>query len=705
MLEDILNQNYWLNELKDVSLFTKIYVGIKKEKNYKTLKIDFTEQLLSFLDENDYTSLEFIVAILTIYFSRTNNTEGSIFNYKNKTLYKINYNKDKSILKHLEDTKKDIDKLNSKSSDNLKNRIKNLYPDIVDSIYAYSINDYNSIINFKINHNFLHVDFDTNFLADEEIDSLYNNIKTLISNCVKNCEVECGKVGIISDKEIKRINEYSQGPQVQFEDINLPDIIKNNSKKYPDKIAINDEINHITYKQLDELIDSGATILQNKYDIKKGDRILLYMSRSYNVPVLCISLMKLGAIVIPVDDIFPLGYVNDIISDFHPKYIICEQDLELDNINVIILDEFNMKHEDLSFKEVNVDLDDTALIMCTSGTTGKPKGVELTQKNIISISHLCIDYFNFTPNSGYFMCLTEFTCVSSLLIYTMLMVGSEVFIIRDTNESISKIAQYLMTSHCSILVSSPNVGLYLYNNFDINVDYLALTGSKLTYSKIRNYNRTQLFNCYGCTEISGASIFNKLKSDYSNYSVIGRPALNCSAYILDDNHKMVPLGCVGEIAIAGPFVSKQYFNNPLKTKQSYGIVNGKKVYFTNDLGYFNQKGEIVYVGRCDNQINLNGFKIEPEGIENIIRKYGDITQVKVINNQNYLVAYYAAKKEIDEDNLDEYLRNKLPQYMIPSFYVCMEELPVNFNGKIDVKKLPNVEFEKDEFELRIFNCF
>ena len=94
-----MNQNYWTNELKDVSLFTKMHDDVKNEKDYKKLKIDFTDELLSFLDENNYTSLEFIVAILTIYLSRTNNTKGSIFNYKNKTLYKINHDKDKTILK------------------------------------------------------------------------------------------------------------------------------------------------------------------------------------------------------------------------------------------------------------------------------------------------------------------------------------------------------------------------------------------------------------------------------------------------------------------------------------------------------------------------------------------------------------------------------------------------------------------------------
>ena len=538
-----MNQEYWVKELKNVSLFMEVYEDIKNEKNYENLKIDFTDDLLSFLDDNKYTVLEFIAAILTIYLSRTNNTKGSIFNYKNKTLYKLNYDKNKSILKHLTDTKKDIEKFNNHASDDLRNKIENLYPEIVDSIYAYSITDsndktdYNSIINFKINSDFVDICYDINFFADDEIKSVYNNIKTLIVNSIKNYDVECGKICIISDEEIKRINEYSQGPQVQFDDIKLTDIIKNNSKKYPDKIAINDEINQITYKKLDELIDSRTIILQNKYNIKKGDIILLHMSRSYNMPVLCLSLMKLGAIGIPVDDTYPAGYVNSIISDSHPKYIICDNEFELENIDIINLDDFNIKSDNLSFNEVNVDLDDTALILYTSGTTGKPKGVELTQKNIISVSHGYINYLNLTPDDGYFMCLAKFTFVTSIPIYAALIIGIEAFIIRDTTkESILKIAQYLMERKCSFVLLTQELGLYLYNNFDIKVDYLALAGSKLTQSKIRNNQKTHILNFYGCTEVSGAIINNELDDDYSNYSIIGKPTVNCSAYILDSNH-------------------------------------------------------------------------------------------------------------------------------------------------------------------------
>jgi len=233
------------------------------------------------------------------------------------------------------------------------------------------------------------------------------------------------------------------------------------------------------------------------------------------------------------------------------------------------------------------------------------------------------------------------------------------------------------------------------------LDNLALAGSSLSKSEVRSDCSTILFNAYGCSETSGVAIINKLNKDYSDYYIIGKPWDNSNVYILDDNKKQLPVGAVGEIVISGPAVTKQYLNNTEQTNKSYGEFNGKRAYFTNDLAYFNEDGNVVYVGRKDNLINLNGFRIEPEGVESTIYDYGCFNQVKVIrgkvNHQEHLIAYYSSDIDVDEDGLNEYLSVHLPSYMVPSFYVCMDSLPLNINGKIDVKSLPPVELEEVAF--------
>ena len=348
-------------------------------------------------------------------------------------------------------------------------------------------------------------------------------------------------------------------------------------------------------------------------------------------------------------------------------------------------------------------MDDTALILYTSGSTGVPKGVELTQRNIININYNYINYFNLPEGgTGNYMCLAKFTFVASLAVYAALMHGFEALIVNETTkESISNIVNYLKTFHCYLLITTEDLGLYLYNNFDLNLDNLALAGSSLSKSEVRSDCSTILFNAYGCSETSGVAIINKLNKDYSDYYIIGKPWDNSNVYILDDNKKQLPVGAVGEIVISGPAVTKQYLNNTEQTKKSYGEFNGKRAYFTNDLAYFNEDGNVVYVGRKDNQINLNGFRIEPEGVESTIFEYDSFNQVKVVigkvNSQDHLIAYYSSDVDIDEDDLKEYLSVNLPSYMVPSFYVHMDSLPLNPNGKIDVKSLPSVEFDEVDF--------
>ena len=300
------------------------------------------------------------------------------------------------------------------------------------------------------------------------------------------------------------------------------------------------------------------------------------------------------------------------------------------------------------------------------------------------------------------MCLAKFTFVASLAVYAALMHGFEALIVNETTkESISNIVNYLKTFHCYLLITTEDLGLYLYNNFDLNLDNLALAGSSLSKSEVRSDCSTILFNAYGCSETSGVAIINKLNKDYSDYYIIGKPWDNSNVYILDDNKKQLPVGAVGEIVISGPAVTKQYLNNTEQTKKSYGEFNGKRAYFTNDLAYFNEDGNVVYVGRKDNQINLNGFRIEPEGVESTIFEYDSFNQVKVVigkvNSQDHLIAYYSSDVDIDEDDLKEYLSVNLPSYMVPSFYVHMDSLPLNPNGKIDVKSLPSVEFDEVDF--------
>ncbi len=728
-----MQKMYWMNELKDVYSFNSFLKDINDSKNFNALKYNYLKDnvdLANFLTENNISFFEFSTAIISIYLSRITDSEGIIFCYSNlssdDTLFKIKYKPKISIFDFIKSVKNTIDTALDNSMESLNDYVNDLYPNSCDYIFNYAlvnqtrdvdIKNFNSSMVFNISQESIEIVYDINTFGKIEIDSMLENIEMMMGNCLNNINQLCSQVDIVCDRQLNLLNEFSIGTDLIVEDKQIPEIILESAKKYPENFAINDEINRITYAELSDLIKSISYILQNDYKIGKSDKIIVYLPRSYHIPLLTICLMKIGAITIPVDDSYPISYIQTIISNCSPKYIIHECDCDFDNVESIHLNTIN-NNENGNLNEVDIDLDETALILYTSGTSGVPKGVELTQRNIININNNYINYFNLPEGgTGNFMCLGKFTFVASLPVYAALMHGFEAFIIRETSKSsISNIVKYLKTYHTYVLITTEELGLYLYNNFDLNLDNLIFAGSNLSKAEITADRSTVLWNAYGCTETSGSVIIHELSKDFSDYSVIGKPLGNSKVYILADNKKQLPLGAIGEIVISGPVVTKQYFKNPEQTGKSFYKFNNEKAYFTNDLGYFDKDGSIVYVGRKDNQINLNGFRIEPAGVESVIFDYGGFTQVKVVkgkvNHQNHLIAYYSSSVDIDENDLKDYLNIHLPSYMIPSFYVRMDMLPLNPNGKIDVWSLPPVELDvvdfvkpRNEFEEIVVNIF
>ena len=728
-----MQNEYWKEELKGLSSFNFSIKKTINEHNFENIRSNILDinELELFLSQNNISFFEFCISILSLYLSRISGSEGIIFAYNNltsnDTLFKIRYEGKNSLLDKIFNVKTVIFNSLKNSMGNLKEYVEELYPEYADYIFNYSIVDAtkksnvkndDSSIRFIIFNNAIEIEYDKNTFKRNEMEFLLENIEYIIKNFLKIINQPCCDINIVCDRQLNLLNEFSKGLNFDIKEKSLPDIICDMAKKYPNNFAINDEKNRITYQELDKLINSTTSLLQNTYNISKSDKIILNLSRSYYIPLLTISLMKLGATTIPIDDSFPESYIQKIIDDSSAKYIIQEDFHEFNNIESIELNSLKTSGENSPLAEVDVDLDDTALILYTSGVTGVPKGVEITQRNIININYNYINYFNIDEGgTGNFMCLAKFTFVASIPIYAALMHGCEAFIIRETSqETIPRIVKYLTEFHCYILISTQELGLYLYNNFDLNLDKLIFAGSSLTKAKIRKNSSTELLNAYGCTETSGSVIINKINKDFSNYSVIGRPLGNSNVYILDENKKQMPIGSVGEIVISGPIVTKKYFNNPEQTNKAYGMFNNEKAYFTNDLGYFNDDGNIVYLGRKDNQVNLNGFRIEPEQIESAISEYEDINQVIVtvgeVNHQNHLIAYYSSDINIDKISLKEYLNHNLPSYMVPSFYMQIESFSLNNNGKIDVNQLPSVKFEKVEFvgsrndlEEQIVDCF
>ena len=209
------------------------------------------------------------------------------------------------------------------------------------------------------------------------------------------------------------------------------------------------------------------------------------------------------------------------------------------------------------------------------------------------------------------------------------------------------------------------------------------------YPTLVKYTDADIYNSYGPTEVTIAS-HAKLMKD--NIVSEGKPIHNTIDSIVDIDNNPLPKNIVGNIALGGVGVSAGYWNKPDLTKEVFYTRNNIPYYNTGDLGYKRDDGELVVVGRADSQIKLRGLRIETGEIENVILKNSDIevvfVNVQTINDTEYLCAYYVADSQIDTDKLKEDISQELTDYMIPTFFIQLDELPLNPNGKLDRKKLP-----------------
>ena len=280
-------------------------------------------------------------------------------------------------------------------------------------------------------------------------------------------------------------------------------------------------------------------------------------------------------------------------------------------------------------------------------------------------------------------------------------------LINDSDrKNMDTLTSYINTKNINTLFIPPAyLRILVENNNNItslikNVKVIVTAGEALVITEgIRKLmsNDIKLFNHYGPAETHVATSF-LINKTYKKISVpIGYPISNCSIYILDYSNNFCPNNTIGQIAIAGACVGNGYLNNNLLTEKKFISKFGKKLYLSGDLGYIDENNCIHFIGRSDFQVKINGFRIEPDEITNILLKYPNINSGLTIIDDNsgkkHIVCFYTSETaDIDESEIYKYLKRLLPNYMIPTKIIKIDKLPLNMNGKVDKKLLPQIDY-------------
>ena len=549
----------------------------------------------------------------------------------------------------------------------------------------------------------LTVEFDYNMdlYSFEKVNGLLNHYVYLIDNIDENMGKKIDDIDILSPSEKKRIIEMA-GVKEDINYDSIPTALKEQIAKNPTMPILSDCESCLSYNDFDLKTNSLANYLKDNFAVEKQDNIVLIANRSIESVLSFYSILKLNAVYVPIHPSAPKGRIRHIIEEVDAKVILTNLDLDMDDANIVDLRQMSLY--DYDYSEFESSSQGKLCILHTSGTTGVPKGVQITHKNVenflISAKKQFYDkdskIIYHTTNIGFDTSLFE-------IIFSMLN-GIQLHVI-DENYDFSGIPEDILNQKSIINTVPAKMKMFLmlpkFERIMENVGQLIFAGEVLTESlvaEIRKKYNPIIYNAYGPCE---ATIFASIKRVPYDKITIGKANINTEIYILNDRRQLCPIGIPGELCIGGKQVADGYLNNDDETNRRFikNPFDDGALYCTGDLAYLDSDGEINFIERMDTQIKINGQRIEVDEINRQIEMNDDIIHaVTVSNSENtQLYSYIVSDDVIDTDKLLDDLRDMLLPFMVPSSIMRIDSIPLNSNGKIDIKKLPKPKVAKYKY--------
>lgn len=524
-----------------------------------------------------------------------------------------------------------------------------------------------------------------------------NYIKAALEDTTKPVEDIC----YLSGGELKQLLGDFNDTCVQFETgLTLTDLFKRQTAVRGDTEALIYKGQTFTYEQLDKASACLAQYLLQKYLLRTGDLVGILQSRSEWMIISILAVLKCGCAYIPIDPDYPQERIDFIKTDSACRLCIDQKELD-----TFFRNQNAYSNENPAIVTNEYDI---AYIIYTSGSTGRPKGCMLEHKGVINRIEWMWRKYDF-DNRDVVLQKTTFTFdVSVWEIFLPLCWGGKMVLCEDEEVySPARITDLIRDYGITCIHFVPGMldsfmdAVFPAEDGPANLSTLKrviTSGEALSPSTVNNwyaYMRAPLCNLYGPTEASiDVSYFDTVPG--MDLVPIGRPIANTRLYILDLHQQPVPIGVVGELYISGIQVARGYLNREDLTAQRFltnPFEQGERFYRTGDRARWLPDGNIEYLGRFDEQVKIRGFRIELGEIEHTLRQFEGVEQAILTVYQNAqeeksLVAYLLSHLPLESRDIKRYLKNRLPEYMVPAYIVLLKEYPLTANGKIDKKKFP-----------------
>ena len=545
---------------------------------------------------------------------------------------------------------------------------------------------------------------------------LLNAIQSLIDALINDAGTPAVRLDIVGEEETRRILKGFNVARTTYpRDSLVQDIFESQVNLQPDAVAVTQGYVSITYK---ELSYRAARVAQhfNEIGVAPGEFVCVHMSRSLEMLVAQLAILKCGAAYVPIDPQAPVDRRSLVIRDSGAKVVVVGRefpsDLSEEQVRWVCSEEVHAKLGATLSKNYCRDLSasSAAYVMYTSGSTGTPKGVLVTHRGIVRLVINSV-YIEAGSSDCVAHCSNPAFDASTFEVWVALMSGARLVIIPhfelldaaaftrclvDYRISIVLMTTGLFTRH------APALGSVCHH-----LKYLIVGGDILEPGSARLMLRARppmhLLNAYGpteCTVLSTTYAVNEVE-DSAKTIPIGCPVANSQVYILNRNMQPVGMGVVGELYLGGDGISWGYLHRPALTAEKFvadpfGEVPGARLYQSGDLGRWREDGVIEFLGRNDFQVKIRGYRVELGEIEAELGRCQYVREAVVLirgtgGNQKLLTAYVVLRGGSggSPELLREHLSAALPSYMVPAAFVILEKLPLTPTGKVDRAALPD----------------
>ncbi len=478
------------------------------------------------------------------------------------------------------------------------------------------------------------------------------------------------------------------------------ELLNEQVKRDENAVAVFDNGRSLNRRELVQMADSIAARIP-----AGSKRVGIMMNHSVEMIAAIIAVLRVGGAYIPVEPFFPKERIRYMMQEADASVIITNAEYvgRFDEFTEIVVDKGFAIDEEAAIANTNYDESDLAYILYTSGTTGKPKGVAVTNANVCHYVRAFANEFH--PGERDIM-LQHSVCSFDIFVeevFTTLLSGAALAIPSDEERAdVKKLIEFIRNNGVTMLSGFPYLLQEINDLEEIpkSLRLLISGGDVIRVSYITNLvGKVDVYNTYGPSETTVCASYCKCTKENvleDGTFPVGKAVLGVEIKIMDEDGNELPDGEIGELCIFGGGVSNGYIGNRVEENKTFVDTLQGKMYKSGDLGYVLPDGNIAFLHRKDTQIMIKGKRVEVSEVENVLAKSKFVRQVYVSpnmddNNLSYMVAYVVKEEDnINLKDITDYMKDYLTDFMIPEYFVELKSLPLNANGKVDKAALPTV---------------